>query len=99
MEFWPAPVMEIPVVIAQLAAEAMWELVLKVMRSAARGSVAANRSERERDSPERLGPEVPAQRLAQLALVFSALIPQRSIPWRAELGHEQCLCSYRSSRR
>ena len=61
MESWLAPVTEIPVVIAQLAAEAMWELVLTVTHSAVRGSVAENRSEQaklERDWPERLGPEV-----------------------------------------
>lgn len=54
---------------------------------------------RERDSPERLRPEVPAWRSAQPALVFAAPIRRQLIPWRDQLEYERCLCSCRSNRR
>ena len=66
MEFWLAPVTEIPVVIAQLAAEARLELVPRAMQRGCAGARLRRTgwSRRSgRDLPERLGPEVPAWRL------------------------------------
>ncbi len=97
MEFWLAPVTEIPAVIVELAAKARPELALKAMQPVARRSVAENLP--ERDLPVRLGPEVLARRLARPARVFVAPVLQRPIPSRAQLGRGRSLYSYRSNHR
>ena len=69
--------------IAEVAGKAKRELGLKAMQLAAPGSFAEKPREkvkRERDSPERLRPEVPAWGSAQLALVFSAPGRRQLIP-------------------
>jgi len=100
MEFLPARASEIPMMIAELAAEATRELGLRAMQPAARDLIGENPREaakRERDLPERLGSVLPPQRLAPPALVFSAPVRQRLIPLRDQSGYEQCLCSCRSN--
>jgi hypothetical protein len=81
MEFWLAPVTEIPVVIDQLAAEARLALVPGAMQRVARRQVAENRLAQAKR--ERLGPAVPAWQSDRPALVFAAPAGQSSIPWRA----------------
>jgi hypothetical protein len=65
MAFWLGPVMEIPVVMVLLAAQARQEFVPRAMQRVARRPVAENRPEQakpDRDSPERPGLEVRARR-------------------------------------
>jgi len=81
MEFWLAPVTEIPVAIDQLAAEARLVLVPGAMQRLARRSVAENQLAQAKR--ERLGPAVPARQSDRPALVFAAPAGQLSIPWHA----------------
>jgi hypothetical protein len=89
-------------VMVSLAVKARQEPVPRAMQPAARDLIGENpreQAKRERDSPERLRPEVPAWQSAQPALVFSAPVRRQLIPWRDQLGYERCLCSCRSNRR
>src|SRR6266487_1311613 len=100
--FWPALVKEIQVVVVQPLERVRPELAPGTMQPAAPGSFAEKPREkvkRERDSPERLRPEVPAWRSAQPARVFAAPVRQRLIPLKEQSGYERCLCSCRSNRR
>jgi len=102
MEFCPGLAKQFRVAAAKPLAKARRGFAPGAMQPAAPGSFAEKPREqvkRERDSPERLRPEVPAWRSAQPALVFAAPIRRQLVPSRVQLGHEQCLCSYRSSRR
>ncbi len=89
MEFWLGPVTERRVLVS-LAPKARQRVALR--------PIAENRPEQARlgrDSQEQLL----ALRLDQPALAFAAPVRRRSIPWRARLGCERRLCSYRSSRK
>jgi len=81
MEFWLAPVTEIPVMIDQLAAEARLALVPGAIQRLARRPVAENQLAQAKR--KRVGPVVPAWQSDRLALVFAAPAGQPSIPWRA----------------
>jgi hypothetical protein len=81
MEFWLAPVTEIPVMIDQLAAEARLALVPGAIQRLARRPVAENQLAQAKR--ERLWPAVPAWQSDRPALVFAAPAGQLSIPWRA----------------
>jgi hypothetical protein len=81
MDFWLAPVTEIPVAIDQVAAEARLALVPGAMQRLARRRVAENQLAQAKR--ERLGPAVPAWQSDRPALVFAAPTGQLSIPWRA----------------
>ena len=102
MESCPGLVKRFQVVAARPLAKMRRGFVPGAMQPAAPGSFAEKPREqvkRERDSPERPGPEVPAWRSAQLALVFAAPIRRQLIPWRDQLGYERCLSSCRSNRK
>jgi hypothetical protein len=93
---------QLRVAAAKPPAKARRELVPGAMQPAAPGSFAEKLQEkvnRERDSPERLRPEVPAWRWAQPTLAFAAPGRPRLVPSRDQLGYERCLCSCRSNRR
>jgi hypothetical protein len=81
MDFWLAPVTEIPVMIDQLAAEARLALVPGLTQRLARRPVAENQLAQAKR--ERLWPAVPAWQSDRPALVFAAPAGQPSIPWRA----------------
>jgi hypothetical protein len=77
-----------------LAVKARKEPVRRARQSVGRRPAAENLP----DSAKRpAGLEVPPRRLDRLGLAFAAPVRQRSIPWRARLGGERRLCSYRSS--
>ena len=102
MEFCPGLAKQFQAAAAKPPAKARRGFAPGARQPAAPGSFAEKPREqvkRERDSPERLRPEVPAWRSAQPALVFSAPVRRQLIPWRDQLGHERCLCSCRSNRR
>ncbi len=81
MDFWLAPVTEIPVMIDQLAAEARLALVPGAIQRLARRPVAENQLAQAKR--KRLGPVVPAWQSDRPSLVFAAPAGQSSIPWRA----------------
>ncbi len=81
MEFWLAPVTEIPVMIDQLAAEARLAPVPGAIQRLARRPVAENQLAQAKR--KRVGPVVPALQSDRPALVFAAPAGQPSIPWRA----------------
>jgi hypothetical protein len=103
MEFWLAQVTEIPVAIASLAVKAKQEPVAAAMQPVARRPVAEHRPEQAKPEPDSakrlLGLEAAAWRWDRLAQAFVAPVRQLSISWRAQLGCERRLCSYRSSRK
>jgi hypothetical protein len=103
MEFCLGPAkQQLRVAAAKPPAKARRELVPGAMQPAAPGSFAETPREkvkRERDSPERLRPEVPAWRSAQQTLAFAAPDRPRLVPSHDQLGYERCLCSCRSNRR
>jgi hypothetical protein len=84
MEFCLGPAkQQFRVATARPSAKARRKLVPGAMQPVAPGSFSENpreQAKRERDSPERLRPEVPAWRSAQLALVFAAPIRRQLIP-------------------
>jgi len=101
MEFCPGRAKQFRMTAAKPLAKARRRFAPGAMQPAAPGSFAEKPREqvkRERDSPERLRPEVPAWRSAQPALVFAGPIRRQLIPWRDQSEYERCLCSCRSNR-
>ncbi len=89
-------------VIASLVVKARQEPVPAAMQPVVRRPVAENHpalAKLARDSPEKRWSAVPARRSDRPGLAFVAPVRRLSISWRAQLGCERHLCSYRSSRK
>jgi hypothetical protein len=73
------------------------------MQPVARRPVAEHRPEQAKPEPDSakrlLGLEAAARRSDRLAQAFVAPVRRLSISWRAQLGCERHLCSYRSTRK
>ena len=102
MESCPGPVKRFQVAAAKPLGKTRRGFAPGAMQPAGPGSFAGKlqaQVNRERYSPERLRPGVPAWRSAQPAPVFAAAIRRQLIPWRDQLGYERCISSCRSNRK